>query len=56
MVKYVECLVIMLMFNLILFVEVVFSDFFKWIDGKVFVVIGSLFDNVEYNGVFYEIG
>lgn len=56
MVFYVDCLVIMLMFNLIYFVEVVFEDLFKWIDGKVFIVIGSLFDNVEYNGVFYEIG
>lgn len=56
MVKYVECLVILLMLNLILFVEVIFENLLNWIEGKVFVVIGSLFELVNYDGVEYEIG
>lgn len=56
MVKYVECLVIMLFLNLIKFVEVISENIIKWMEGKVFIVMGSLFEFVEYNGYIYEIG
>lgn len=56
MVKLNERLVIMFILNLIKFCEVKVEDIIKWSDGRVLVVIGSLFNLVEYNGVIYMIG
>ncbi|MBT0955374.1 NAD-dependent malic enzyme [Bacillus velezensis] len=56
MAKHVERPVIMPMSNPTPLAEAVPSDLFKWTDGKVLVATGSPFDNVEYNGVSYEIG
>lgn len=56
MVFYVERLIILLMLNLMLFVEVKLVDLIEWIEGRVLVVIGSLFELVIYNGVMYVIG
>lgn len=56
MASHVDRPVIMPMSNPTHLAEAVPEDLFKWTDGKVLVATGSPFDNVEYNGVSYEIG
>lgn len=47
MVLYVECFIIFLLLNLMCLYEVIFVNLLKWIDGKVLVVIGSLFKFIK---------
>ncbi len=56
MASHVDRPVIMPMSNPTHLAEAVPEDLFKWTDGKVLIATGSPFDNVEYNGVSYEIG
>ncbi|AKI93865.1 oxaloacetate-decarboxylating malate dehydrogenase [Bacillus subtilis] len=56
MASHVDRPVIMPMSNPTHLAEAVPEDLFIWTDGKVLIATGSPFDNVEYNGVSYEIG
>lgn len=56
MAKHVNRPIIMPMSNPTALAEAVPSDLIKWTEGRVLIATGSPFENVEYNGVSYEIG
>lgn len=56
MAKHVEHPIIMPMSNPTHLAEAVPENLINWTEGKALIATGSPFDNVEYNGVSYEIG
>lgn len=56
MAKHSERPIIMPMSNPTALAEAVPADLIHWTEGKVLIATGSPFENVEYNGVSYEIG
>ncbi|WP_462409487.1 NAD-dependent malic enzyme [Neobacillus sp. Marseille-QA0830] len=56
MAKHVERPIIMPMSNPTHLAEAVPENLIKWTEGKALIATGSPFNNVEYNGVSYEIG
>lgn len=56
MVKHTERPILMPMSNPTALAEAVPADLIHWTEGKVLIATGSPFENVEYNGVSYEIG
>lgn len=56
MAKHVERPIIMPMSNPTHLAEAVPENIIKWTEGKALIATGSPFDNVQYNGVSYEIG
>jgi malate dehydrogenase (oxaloacetate-decarboxylating) len=56
MTKHTERPIIMPMSNPTALAEAVPEDLIEWTEGKALIATGSPFNNVEYNGVSYEIG
>lgn len=56
MAKYAERPIIMPMSNPTALAEAVPADLIQWTEGRVLIATGSPFENVQYNGVSYEIG
>jgi malate dehydrogenase (oxaloacetate-decarboxylating) len=56
MAKHVEHPIIMPMSNPTPLAEAVPEDLIHWTNGKALIATGSPFQNVEYNGISYEIG
>ncbi|TRZ36185.1 NAD-dependent malic enzyme [Niallia circulans] len=56
MAKHVEHPIIMPMSNPTHLAEAIPENLIHWTEGKALIATGSPFDNVEYNGVSYEIG
>ncbi|WP_079507495.1 NAD-dependent malic enzyme [Mesobacillus jeotgali] len=56
MAKHTERPIIMPMSNPTALAEAVPADLIQWTEGRVLIATGSPFENVEYNGVSYEIG
>jgi malate dehydrogenase (oxaloacetate-decarboxylating) len=56
MAKHVERPIIMPMSNPTALAEAVPENLIKWTDGKALIATGSPFNNIEYNGISYEIG
>ncbi|WP_394138858.1 NAD-dependent malic enzyme [Cytobacillus oceanisediminis] len=56
MAKHTERPIIMPMSNPTPLAEAVPGDLIEWTEGRALVAMGSPFENVEYNGVSYEIG
>lgn len=56
MARHVERPIIMPMSNPTALAEAVPADLIQWTEGRVLIATGSPFENVDYNGVSYEIG
>ncbi|KAB2329617.1 NAD-dependent malic enzyme [Bacillus mesophilum] len=56
MAKHVERPIIMPMSNPTSLAEAVPENLIKWTDGKALIATGSPFNNIEHNGITYEIG
>jgi malate dehydrogenase (oxaloacetate-decarboxylating) len=56
MARHAERPIIMPMSNPTALAEAVPADLIEWTEGRVLIATGSPFENVEYNGVSYEIG
>lgn len=56
MAKHTERPIIMPMSNPTALAEAVPADLIQWTEGRVLIATGSPFENVEYNGISYEIG
>jgi malate dehydrogenase (oxaloacetate-decarboxylating) len=56
MAKHTERPIIMPMSNPTALAEAVPADLIQWTEGRVLIATGSPFENVEYNGISFEIG